>query len=109
MQTTDSCKPLKCGKVVILGSFYCTTLAVHECGIGFDSPVATFAKHFEQTNKVAERIASAREDVLFMGAVPHRPFTRAIEQIRQEQEPPDLAIAGRSETKLSASFKCRLF
>ncbi len=81
---------------------------MHECGIGFGSPVATFVKHFEQTKKVAERLPSAREDILFMGVVPHRPFTRTIEQIRQEQAPPDLALAGRSKTKLLASFKCRL-
>ncbi len=63
----------------------------------------------KKTKKIVGRQGPAREDVLFMGVTPHRPLTRTIEQIRQEQAPPDLLLADRFETKLSATFKCRLF
>ncbi len=64
--------------------------------------------HVEQTENFAGRLASAREDVLFLYVIPRCLFTRAIEQIRQEQGPPDLVLAVRPGSKLSATFMCRL-
>ncbi len=69
----------------------------------------TIAKHFEQTENFAVRLASAHEDILFLYFIPRRPFTGAIEQIRQEQGPPDLVVAIRPGSKLSALIKWRAF
>ncbi len=71
-------------------------------------PFSTIAKHFERTESVAGRLASACEDVLYLDFVIRRSFTRAIEHVRQEQRLPDLVLVVRPGSELSDIFKCRV-
>ncbi len=62
-----------------------------------------------KTINFAGHLALNREGVLFLDVAPRGPFTRSIEQIRQEQGLPDLVLAVSPRSKFSATFKFRLF